>query len=98
MLYLLHNLPTEIVEGLNENSDFTKIAKMTSTAKNRNLRKICTLAKFVAEKAQRELRILRKLRKLRALRKIEIFLKFVAERKFVKNRSYVQPGHRWVGI
>ena len=53
------------------------------------------LAKFVAEKAQRELLILRKLRKLRELRKIAIFVTFIAEQKIVKIEVAFNPGHNW---
>ena len=56
----------------------------------RKIRNFCKIlakwifSKFVAEKAQRDMRILRELPKLKELRKIAIFVKFVAERKIVR--------------
>ena len=52
------------------------------------------MAKFVAEKAHRELRILPKFGKLRELWKIAIFVNFVAERKIVKIVVVFNPGNK----
>ena len=39
---LLLRLPTEICEGLNGTTNFTKVAKITRVSKNRNIRRICS--------------------------------------------------------